>query len=124
MAKKSFNTRSSEKMSNYHIELSYPKGADVRTQLLVAANFKGALGQWIGEETGVLPDLQSLDKVTYGPGVSIHCTEGFIQKIEAQFHKEIAKVTKIKPAGLSPAPIKVRDDPKGRSDYFKKRRGL
>lgn len=118
MTRKNFNSQSANQLSNYHIELNYPKDADNRTQLLLSANFKGTLAEWIGNETGVLPDIQPLAN---GLGVSIHATAGFMKKIEAQFPQEIAHVTKVPARGKQPG---LTDNAKERSDQFKKQRGI
>ncbi len=118
MTRKNFNSQSANRLSNYHIELNYPKDADNRTKLLLSANFKGTLAEWIAHETGVLPDLQPL---TNGLGVSIHATAGFMKKIEAQFPHEIAHITKVPARGKQ---LGLTDSAKKRSDQFKNQRGM
>jgi hypothetical protein len=91
-----------EQLGNYHIELACAENAGIFEQMTISGGFKRALEQWVGSETGCLPDVQCIDHILSRPAVSVCCTESFMRKIETRFADDIAKVTRIKSIGELP----------------------
>lgn len=95
MAKEKFNGSAGAKMGNYHIDLAYPAGADVMTEMLQAGHFKEKLTHWVEEQTGIRPDVQVFDN-NGKQAISVYASAAFMKKIEAEFGSEISKIERIK----------------------------
>ena len=154
MQKDKFNGQSSKILNEYALTLKAhagvvplrgSKGSD-QQPTYQAELFRKKVTDWLEENneyqnrnaltTSVLP--ASADGM---PRMSITGTAELLERVKKAFEDQITKTEIIRenvsskriikrpdvnsaPADLSPAPDKIRDDPKARSDFFKKRRGL
>jgi hypothetical protein len=92
-----FNKSASPKINDYFITLGVTE-LDPINQQVRPFEFKRAVGDWVAQQTGVVPSIEvdksSLDSGS--PRLLIQCTEKLMDDIKAQFATDIVDVERLR----------------------------